>query len=386
MESAELYAGLMTARPAHRARPADAALAMVVCVLACAGMWQTSAWQLPPVRHADAGGYLLAATGALGLVMRRHRPLHALALSTAGAAASLALSYPYGPPFLAMGIAMYCVAANMPWKRSAIACVVACLAVCVAIAVAANGRLLSVPLVMPAGGAGWLMLPWGVGTVLRMRREDLSQTREEEARRRAYAQRLRIAREIHDVAGRRLATINMQAAVGLYVAGRRPEKAQEMLTAIKTDSKTALNGLRKKLAMLADQSDDVPPRGPIPGLGGLDALISTVNDSGLRVVVVVRGARGDLAAAVDLAAFRIVQHALANVLRHASSTFATVLVDYTAGGVRLEITDDRDDSSDIGDEAEAAGMRERASSVGGVLTSGPSGNGGHQVRAVLPPR
>jgi hypothetical protein len=104
----------MTARPAHRVRPADAALAMAVGVLACAGMLQTSAWQLPPVRHADAGGYLLAAGGALGLIVRRHRPLHALALSTAAAAASLALSYPYGPPFLAMGIAMYLVAARVP--------------------------------------------------------------------------------------------------------------------------------------------------------------------------------------------------------------------------------------------------------------------------------
>jgi signal transduction histidine kinase len=376
----------MTVRPAHGVRPADAALAMAVGVLACAGMWQTSAWQLPPVRHADAGGYLLAAGGALGLIVRRPWPLHALALSAAAAAASLALSYPYGPPFLAMGIAMYLVAAHVPWKRSATACAVACLAVCAAIAVAAGGRLLSVPPVMPAGGAGWLILPWGVGIVLRMRREDLSQTREEEARRRGYAQRLRIAREIHDVAGRRLAGINMQAAVALYVAGRRPEQAQEMLTAIKADSKAALGGLRDTLAMLADQSDDVAPRGPIPGLDGLDALISTMNDSGLRVVVVVRGSRGDLAAAVDLAAFRIVQQALANVLRHASSTCATVLVDYSAGGVQLEVTDDRDDSGDGGDDAEVAGMRERASSVGGVLTSGPRRSGGHQVQASLPPR
>ncbi|MCW2903665.1 MAG: two-component sensor histidine kinase [Streptosporangiaceae bacterium] len=376
----------MTRWPAGRVRPADAALAAAVGLLACGGMWQTSAWQLPPARHADAIGYILASTGAVALVLHRRRPLHVLAVATAAAAGSLALRYPYGPPFLAMGVAMYFVAARLPWQRSAVGCSVAYLAVCAGIGVAAGGHLPSGLPVMLAGPAGWLILPCAVGTVLRVRRDDLAQSREEEARRRAYEERLRIAREIHDVAGQRLAAINMQAAVARYVADKRPEQAEQALKAIKADSKKALQGLRETLAMLAEQSADVAPRRPMPGLGGIGALISTMNDSGLRTDVVVRGVRGDLAAAVDLAAYRIVAQSLANVLRHASSTAATVLIDYTADGVRLEITDDRNEPAEAGaDPAEAAGMRERAAAVGGVLVSGPCVGGGFQVRVSLPP-
>jgi signal transduction histidine kinase len=376
----------MTGWPAGRVRPADAALAAAVGLLACGGMWQTSAWQLPPVRHADATGYILATGGAVALALHRRWPLQVLAVATAAAAGSLALRYPYGPPFLAMGIAMYFVAARLPWQRSAAVCAVACLAVSAAISVAAGGHLLSGLPVMLAGAAGWLVLPGAVGTVLRVRRDDLAQSREEEARRRAYEERLRIAREIHDVAGQRLAAINMQAAVALYVADKRPEQAQETLKAIKADSKNALQGLRGTLAMLAEENDDVAPRRPMPGLDGIGALISTMNHSGLRVDVVVRGTRGGLAAAVDLAAYRIVQQSLANVLRHASSNAATVLIDYTADGVRLEVTDDRAEPADAcADTAEAsAGMRERAAAVGGVLASGPRDGGGFQVRVSLP--
>jgi signal transduction histidine kinase len=118
----------MTRWPAGRVRPADAALAAAVGLLACAGMWQTSAWQLPPARHADAVGYILASGGAVALVLHRRRPLHVLAIATAAAAGSLALRYPYGPPFLAMGMAVYFVAARLPWQRSAVVCAVAYLA------------------------------------------------------------------------------------------------------------------------------------------------------------------------------------------------------------------------------------------------------------------
>lgn len=373
---------------AARPRPADAALAAVVGLLACGGMWQTSAWQLPPARHADAGGYLLAAGGAIALIQHRRRPLLTLTVTTLLAACALAFRYPYGPPFLAMGIAMYVVAARLPWRRSAVTCALACLAVAGGIIAAADARPLPGLPVMLAGAAGWLVLPCAVGAVLRAHRQDLVRSREEERRRRAYAERLRIAREIHDVAGHRLAAIHMQAAVASYVANRRPEQAQRILETIKRDSKIALQGLRDTLTMLGERSEERAPWRPMPGLGDIDDLVAAMNDSGLRIEVDVRGTRGGLAAAVDLAAYRIVQQALANVLRHASSTAATVLIDYGPEGVRLEITDDRATGRSGGtltDGEESAGMKERATAVGGILTCGPRDGGGYRVRVSLPP-
>jgi signal transduction histidine kinase len=171
----------------------------------------------------------------------------------------------------------------------------------------------------------------------------------------------------------------------LYVANRRPAQAQRILKAIKDDSKRALQGLRETLQMLAEHSGETAPRLPMPGLAEMGALISTMNDSGLQVEVTVRGAHDSLAAAVDLAAYRIIQQALANVLRHESSTVATVLIDYSQDGVRLEVADDRTDG-DCSDRGEVAGMEERAAAVGGVLVCGPRDEGGFEVRVSLPLR
>lgn len=369
-----------------RPRLADVALAVTVGVFAGLGAWGTSSWQLPPARPIDTAGYALAVVGAAALIARHRRPLQVLALSTGAAAGSLALSYPFGPPFLAMGIAMYVVAAHLSWRRSMAVCLLACTAVFWSIVIAARGRLLPGVPVMLAGGIGWLVLPCAVGIVLRIGRDDVAQSREEEARRRAYEERLRIARKIHDVAGQRLAAINMQSAVALYVAGERPAQTRERLNRIKQDSKNALEELRATLGMLIQENEHTAPRRPMPGLGELDALISTMNDSGLRVTVVRNGARGGIPAAVDLAAYRIVQQSLADVLRHASSTTATVLIEHTDDGVRLEITDDRHGSAADCDTATVAGMRQRANAVGGELTAGPCPKGGYQVRSHLPLR
>lgn len=375
----------MTTWPSRRALLCDLALAATVAVIAGAGTWRTSAWQLPPIRPADALGYALATGGAAALIVHRRWPLQVLAVATAAAAVSLAMRYPYGPPFLAMAIAMYVVATRLSWQRSLAVFLVAFTTVFAAIVAAAGGRLLSGLGIMLAGAMGWLAVPCAAGVVLRIRRDDVAQARGEEARRGAYEERLRIAREIHDVAGQRLAAINIQSAIALYVADRRPERTREMLKAIKEDSKNGLDDLRATLAMLSDRSARATPRRPMPGLGELDALMLTMNDSGLRVKVEVTGDRGDLAAAVDLAAYRIVQQSLADVLRHASSTTATVRIDYTDDGVRLEVGDDRFAGAEEESTA-VAGMRERAAAVGGALTAGPRPGGGYHVVVHLPLR
>jgi signal transduction histidine kinase len=369
-----------------RVRTADWALAVAVGMLSGIGAWRTSSWQLPPARSTDAAGYVLAVVGAGALVVRRRWPLHVLAVATAAAAGSLALSYPYGPPFLAMGIAMYVVATGLSWRRSVLVCLVACSGLVGTIAVVAGGWLLPAVPVMLAGAVGWLVLPCAVGIVFKVARDDLAQYRADLARRYANEERLRIARTIHDVTGQWLAGINLHSAVALHVAERRPAQTREALAKIKHDSRKALEELRATLAMLAQHDEGSATRRPMPGLGGIDALISTMNDSGLRVNVVRNGRHCDLAAAVDLAAYRIVQQSLVDVLRHASSTTATVVIDYADDGVRIEITDDRQAVDSDADCATIAGMRQRAVAIGGDLTAAARAGVGFQVRTRLPLR
>jgi signal transduction histidine kinase len=208
-------------------------------------------------------------------------------------------------------------------------------------------------------------------------------------RRRAYEERLRIAQEVHDVVGHGLAVINLQAAVALHVVGRRPEQAEVALAAIKRSSKDALEELRGTLAVFRQPQPDHPDGAwrPAPGLGQLDGLVTAVAEGGLSVEVAVSGERADLSAAVDLAAYRIVQESLTNVVRHAGPATATVRVGYEPGAVVVEIADTgRGRPSGAARPAGhgIAGMRERAAAVGGTLEAGPSAEGGFRVRARLP--
>jgi signal transduction histidine kinase len=369
-----------------RVRTADWALAVAVGVVSGIGAWRTSSWQLPPARSTDAVGYVLAVAGAGALVVRRRWPLHVLAVATTATAGSLALSYPYGPPFLAMGIAMYFMAAGLSWRRSVVVCLVACSGLVGTIAVAAGGWLVPAVPVMVAGAVGWLVLPCAVGIVLKVARDELAQYRADLARRYANEERLRIARTIHDITGQWLAGINLHSAVALHFAERRPAQTREALTKIKHDSRKALEELRATLAMLAQHDEGSATRRPMPGLGDIDALISTMNDSGLRVNIVRNGRHCDLAAVVDLAAYRIVQQSLVDVLRHASSTTATVVIDYADDGVRIEITDDRQAADSDADSATIAGMRQRAVAIGGDLTAAARAGVGFEVRTRLPLR
>src|SRR6266545_3482243 len=209
--------------------------------------------------------------------------------------------------------------------------------------------------------AGWLGLPWAIGTLVRLGREGATRDREEEARRRAYEERLRVARDVHDVVGHGLAVINMQAGVALHVLGRRPDQAEVALEAIKTASKDALDEL--------------------------ESLTADMADSGLPVELLVTGERTCLPGAVDLAAYRIVQESLTNVLRHAGGATATVRVTHEPDTLDLEITDDGRGRAPRGDGRAGqglTGMRERAAAVGGTLEAGPSGGGGFRVHARLP--
>jgi len=341
-------------------------------------------------------GYGLIGVGVASLLARRVWPRATLAVSVAASAAYLATGNPPGPIFLAPAIAMYSLAARTTARRSLAACGIA-------FVVLIAGHL---PTVLGLTGSelfergpgslawavGWMVLPWAVGTAVRLGREEAMRGREEEARDRVYEERLRVARDIHDVVGHGLAVINMQAGVALHVLGKRPDadrgpdQVQAALVAIKDASKDALDELRGTLAVFR-RPDDGAPRRPMPGLDQLDTLVADMSESGLPVSLDVSGRRAKVSGGVDLAAYRIVQESLTNVLRHAGPATATVRVAYGPRELSLEVVDDGKGSAP---EAVAngghgiVGMRERAAAVGGTLDAGPRPGGGFRVHAVLP--
>lgn len=214
----------------------------------------------------------------------------------------------------------------------------------------------------------------------RRRKSEAERTREEEFRRRATEERLRIAREVHDVLAHKISLINVQASAALH--RREPEQAYTALSAIKDASKETLIELRATLGVLR-QVDEAQPLSPTPSLDHLDELIAQTNDAGLPVRLTVSGGRTRLPAPVDLAAYRIVQEALTNSVRHAGEATATVLVRYGADQIIVEVCDDGRGAG-AGEGNGIRGMRERAATLGGTLAATSRPGGGFLVRASLP--
>jgi signal transduction histidine kinase len=219
--------------------------------------------------------------------------------------------------------------------------------------------------------------------------EETGRASEDATRGLVEAERLRIARELHDVVAYSFATINVQAGAAVHVMDDRPEQMAEALRAIRTVSTEASRELRAILGVLrcVDDPESEPPRNE---LGRLDAVAATMTSAGLPTRVAISGPPRALPRSVDLAAFRIVQEALTNALRHAGPASASVSVKYEPDRVTVAVVDDGPGCAEDGPARPAgsghgiAGMRERASAVGGELEAGPRRFGGFRVRASLP--
>jgi signal transduction histidine kinase len=239
--------------------------------------------------------------------------------------------------------------------------------------------------------AAWLLVLLAGAEAARGRREradEIRRAREQEARRQADEERLRIARELHDVLAHDISLINVRSGVALHLMDEQPEQARSALEAIHEASADALREVRSALAVLRGGRDGAP-RAPTAGLAGLDELVSNAGSAGLEVSVEVQGERQPLPATVDLAAFRIIQESLTNVVRHARAKRASVRLTYGPSEVTLQIEDDGDGANgklgfDGGNGI--AGMRERAAALGGEVDVGPGPAGGFQVRARIPVR
>ncbi|WP_257230905.1 sensor histidine kinase [Streptomyces sp. UH6] len=232
-----------------------------------------------------------------------------------------------------------------------------------------------------------MITAWTVGHSIRERRRHTADLQAGAAEQAVVAERLRIARELHDMVAHSIGVIAIQAGVGRRVIDTQPSEARNALAAIEDTSRDTLAGLRRMLGALRQtDSGDGTPLGPAPGLAELDALVERARDAGVRVDVEWRRGRRPLPAEIDLSAYRIVQEAITNVVRHAGATACRVTVDQQEDELFIEITDEGKGLSGLPGAAGygLTGMRERAALLHGEFTAGPRAEGGFRVAARLP--
>jgi signal transduction histidine kinase len=317
-----------------------------------------------------------ALLASLPLLVRRWRPVAILAVVMAATLAEEAVVH--RTMLLPATLAVYTVAAHCPRTVS----------------IRAGGLAILVLFVPLPGFIGWgppipAIAAWLLGDNLRTRRaylreletraERLEREQEESARRAAAEEQARIARELHDVLAHNVSVMVVQAAAANDVFETQPQRAREALQAIERTGRSALTELRRLLGRVRET--DYAPQ---PGLSGLGALVEGVRAAGLPVTLRVEGELGDLPAGLDLSAYRIVQEALTNAIKHAGASAAEVRVRRTADEVQLEVVDDGRGPSGNGRGQGLIGMRERASLLGGEVEAGPKPGGGFRVRATLP--
>ncbi|WP_371495639.1 sensor histidine kinase [Kitasatospora sp. NBC_00374] len=366
------------------------ALAVLVAVVQVAGSAAAARHQ-PDRDPLDAFGYALLLLGPALLVLRRRWPAAVTVGATAVTFVYVVAGYPYGPVFLSMLVA-FGSAVQLGRRRVVWVCAAAAYAAHLLIGYVVPAGWLGAPSGAPRGWqelgvAAWLLLVLAGAELLRFRRERIAAVREAAAqaeRRRVDEERLRMARELHDILAHSISLIHLQAGVALELIDSRPEQARSALVTIKAASKEALGEVRQVLGALRGPAG-AAPRSPAPDLGRLDELVDQARHAGLAVTVRTVGPARRAPAGLGLAAFRIVQEALTNILRHSAARTAEVLVDWQDTGLRVRIEDPGPAGAGDADGSGTGliGMRERASALGGTLAAGPRG-AGFRVEAWLP--
>ncbi|MFE0377469.1 sensor histidine kinase [Streptomyces inhibens] len=334
--------------------------------------------------------WLLSLSTALPLVVRRLWPVPVFAFVLT--VACVALSLGLGPTtFLAAAYALYLVAVaqKRPAGRSA---------VLVGGMSAGGAALLTV-----TGGQSYqggtkavqilfglivLGATWSAGSAVRERRESMRRAIEQAAERAKVEERLRIARDIHDVVTHSVGLIAIKAGVANHVVANRPEEAREALTVIEDVSRRALRDMRATLkALRRDQAGGAQDLRPVLGLSDLPALVRTAEAAGVRVDLRSRGTE-EPPDGVALSAFRVVQEALTNVIKHAAPTRCRVHLTAEQGALTIDVADEGPGTGQRptvpGGGMGLVGMEERVAAHGGTLSAGPQPGGGFRVLATLP--
>jgi signal transduction histidine kinase len=339
---------------------------------------------LPP------GDFVLAVAAAAPLAWGQRAPLPALAGVAAGAIVCDA-AFPAGCGWAATGLVavqLFMVALLGDRQRSLIVGVLTAIVVIAAIValdggVDAGSVAIRVPLAFAVLAFGdTARSRRALHAAAREREEREAREREEEARRRATEERLRIARELHDTLAHSLVAINVRAGVALDL--HDSQDPTEALQDVKLASAAALRDLRATLSLLRDQGE-VAPTAPAFDLEALSGLVENARTAGVRADMDVDADNATVPSAVGGAAFRIVQEALTNILRHADATSASVRVRAMSDALDIEITDDgRANGAGVTPGHGLRGMVERAAALGGRVHAGPRDDGGWRVHAVLP--
>jgi signal transduction histidine kinase len=234
----------------------------------------------------------------------------------------------------------------------------------------------------------FIIIAWLIGHSIRQAQARAELVRVQAAAQAAMAERLRIARDVHDIVAHSIGVIAIQAGAGRRVFDASPGEARDALAAIEATSRETLSGLRRMVTGLRhadpESGPGQAPLDPAPGLAGLERLAATTLDVGVRVDVEWDGSREPLPANIDLSAFRIIQEAVTNVVRHAGTGRCQVAINRQDGELSIEVTDSGRGGDPSGTGYGITGMRERAALLGGDLSAGPSPGGGFRVAARLP--
>ncbi len=282
--------------------------------------------------------------------------------------------------FLAIDAVVGLIAANRS-RRVSVPVAVGALAVQIA---AAFANPTSDPVSRATVSLLAIVTAWTVGNSVRARRHYAEAVRAHTAAEAVTAERLRIARELHDMVAHSIGVIAIQAGMGARVIDSQPAQARAALATIEATSRDTLAGLRRTLGALRRPQSESASLDPTPGLADLDRLVSAAADAGIRVEARQRGEQRPVPADLDLAAFRIVQEAITNVVRHAGTDRCRVTVTHGPDEIAVEVVDDGRGGAVGGAGHGLVGMRERVALAGGRFHAGPRPEGGFRVAAWLP--
>jgi signal transduction histidine kinase len=371
----------------RRLNPAafDVLLAAVVLAVSL-GLAATAGRHQPGTRPVDGLAYALTGISCGLLSVRRRWPLPPTAVVGAALLLFSLRGYPGGALILPVTIALYTVGTAIERTRALL------------VGAAATAVVVVRAWMMPAGQtyaftwtpSGWVLaaLVWGVAVrarrqtieALRDRAEAAERSREQEAARRVAEERLRIARDLHDVIGHSFVTANVQARLAATVMDSEPDRAREALAAIQTTSRDALREIRQALSVLRSTTSPTAAA----GLDELKHLLEPLRAAGLTVNTTIESKGDDLPVVVATGVYRIVQEALTNVLKHAAARHVSVRILRDGRSVMVEVIDDGTGVTPGEGGHGLEGMAERATALGGRLEAGPRLGGGFAVTARIP--
>ncbi|WP_051808076.1 sensor histidine kinase [Actinoplanes subtropicus] len=342
------------------------------------------------LRHLGGwGGTLVVVTVAVTVALLRAAPLAALAAAVVLVDVYLLLHFPYGPIQLCIVVAMYEVARRRPFPVSLVTCGIAA-AISSTVVYVRLADELELPWALALAWTGWLIVPWLLGALVQTVALSRERGRRELITRGAMAERVKLAAEVHDVAGHGFALVAMQAGVALLDFDARPAQARRSLEAIRTTSATSLTALRAMLGTVHNGTDteESPPveQSPDRGLSGVIELVDGVRASGLPVRLDLHCLDRTPATGAAAVTYRVVRESLTNVLRHAGPTTAEVSIAQHDDWLVVCVQDRGRGltGEPSGAASGLAGMRRRVEAAGGSLAAGPRADGGFRVEARLP--